>query len=463
MATFKTPGVFIQEIPTLPASIAPVATAIPAFIGYTEKAEEKGNDLTNIPTRITSFLEFEELFGGPEKVDIDVTIDDSGATRVINSSVTESDHILNHAMRHYFANGGGPCWIVSVGESATGGFLALSASELVAGVEAVAKEDEPTLLVVPEAVYLSDTDQGVVMSACLTQCNTLQDRFTIMDVDDDGDIEADALAFRDDVPGNDYLKYGAAYYPFLNTTIEFSYDDDDVTILHIPAGVSGEVDLNGTLTSLKDDDLQAYNQVVAEISASLRVTLPPSATMAGIYARVDRDRGVFKAPANVSISNVIGPNMLITAAEQENLNVDVVAGKSINAIRTFTGKGTLVWGARTLAGNDNEWRYVPVRRFFIFAEESIQKATEFVVFEPNDANTWLRVKTMITNFLTEQWRVGALAGAAPSDAFFVNVGLGETMTAQDILEGRMIVEIGMAAVRPAEFIILRFSHKLQES
>jgi uncharacterized protein len=122
-----------------------------------------------------------------------------------------------------------------------------------------------------------------------------------------------------------------------------------------------------------------------------------------------------------------------------------------------------VWGARTLAGNDLEWRYVPVRRLFIMIEESIKKATEFVVFEPNDANTWVRVKGMINNFLTEMWKNGALAGAKPEHAFFVNCGLGETMTSIDILEGKLIVEIGLAAVRPAEFIILRFSHKLQES
>ena len=145
------------------------------------------------------------------------------------------------------------------------------------------------------------------------------------------------------------------------------------------------------------------------------------------------------------------------------MNVDTVAGKSINAIRSFTGKGTLVWGGRTLAGNDNEWRYISVRRFFNMAEESIKKATEQFVSEPNDKNTWVRVKAMITNFLTAQWRAGALAGSTPEKAFYVNIGLGETMTAIDILEGNMIVEIGMAVVRPAEFIILKFSHKMQEA
>jgi phage tail sheath protein FI len=138
-------------------------------------------------------------------------------------------------------------------------------------------------------------------------------------------------------------------------------------------------------------------------------------------------------------------------------------GKSINVLRFFAGKGFLVWGARTLAGNDNEWRYVSVRRFFNMVEESTRKASEPFVFEPNDANTWVKVKAMIENFLVLQWRDGALAGAKTEDAFYVKVGLGTTMTAQDILEGRMIVEIGMAVVRPAEFIVLRFSHKMQES
>jgi hypothetical protein len=116
-----------------------------------------------------------------------------------------------------------------------------------------------------------------------------------------------------------------------------------------------------------------------------------------------------------------------------------------------------------LAGNDNEWRYVPVRRFFNMVEESVKKSTSWAVFEPNDAGLWNRVKSMITNYLIQKWREGALAGAVPDDAFFVKIGLGQTMTAQDILEGRLIVEIGLAVVRPAEFIILRSSHKMQQS
>ncbi|HPS12550.1 MAG TPA: phage tail sheath C-terminal domain-containing protein [Prolixibacteraceae bacterium] len=221
--------------------------------------------------------------------------------------------------------------------------------------------------------------------------------------------------------------------------------------------------LNGrNLASIESIDNDAYNKIKTKIN-NLPITLPPSAAMAGVYARVDKDRGVWKAPANVGLNYVTKPSVKITHEMQEGLNVDSTAGKSINAIRAFTGKGTLVWGARTLAGNDNEWRYIPVRRFFNMVEESVKKATSQYVFEPNDANTWIKVRAMIENFLTLQWRAGALAGAKQDEAFYVRVGLGQTMTAQDILNGYMHVEIGMAVVRPAEFIILKFSHKLQES
>lgn len=205
-----------------------------------------------------------------------------------------------------------------------------------------------------------------------------------------------------------------------------------------------------------------YRNVINGISSSL-TQCPPSGAIAGIYALVDNQRGVWKAPANVSLNGVIAPAASFTVSETDALNVDSVGGKSINAIRAFVGKGTLVWGARTLAGNDNEWRYVSVRRFFNMVEESIKKSTYWAVFEPNDANTWVKVRGMIENYLTQKWREGALAGAAPKDAFFVRCGLGVTMSAQDILEGRMNVEIGLAVVRPAEFIILKFSHKLQTS
>jgi phage tail sheath protein FI len=220
-----------------------------------------------------------------------------------------------------------------------------------------------------------------------------------------------------------------------------------------------------SLSALKAGSPNSNSLIYANVRSELAqfsVTLPPAAAIAGIYATVDRTRGVWKSPANESLASVRDLTVQIDQDLNDNMNVDP-SGKSINVLRFFAGKGFLVWGARTLAGNDNEWRYVSVRRFFNMVEESTRKASEPFVFEPNDAGTWVKVKAMIENFLIVQWRDGALAGAKPEDAFYVRVGLGTTMTAQDILEGRMNVEIGMAVVRPAEFIVLRFSHKMQES
>jgi uncharacterized protein len=205
-----------------------------------------------------------------------------------------------------------------------------------------------------------------------------------------------------------------------------------------------------------------YKNIINAVNNS-PTKMPPSPAVAGKYAYVDNTRGVWKAPANVSLDAVNTVCYQVEDREQESLNVDVNSGKSVNVIRYFTGKGNLIWGARTLAGNDNEWRYISVRRFFNMVEESVKKSTAWAVFEPNDSNTWVKVKGMIDNFLTLQWRNGALQGAKPDQAFYVKVGLGETMTYVDVLEGRMNVEIGMAVVRPAEFIILTFSHLLVES
>jgi uncharacterized protein len=209
-------------------------------------------------------------------------------------------------------------------------------------------------------------------------------------------------------------------------------------------------------------ELPMYNSFVRVLNSKVN-TLPPSGAIAGVYATVDRERGVWKAPANVTINSVSDVSQGIDDSDQESLNIDTNAGKSVNAIRAFYGKGIMVWGSRTLAGNDSEWRYVPVRRLFSFVEESCKKSTSWSVFEPNDANTWARIRSQVDNFLNNMWKRGALAGAKPEHAYYVNCGLGITMSSQDILEGRLIVEIGMAAVRPAEFVILKFSHKLQQS
>ena len=245
---------------------------------------------------------------------------------------------------------------------------------------------------------------------------------------------------------------------------EVSAVEGETTIIEMPEMVLNTPASPGTfsLATIKDRYTQRYNQYRTALT-NQRVIIPPTAAVAGLYARVDRDRGVWKAPANESLLSVIAPTSSYSFSRLARFNVDPTSGKSINIIRSKTGRGTLVMGGRTLAGNDNEWRYVNVRRLFIFIEESVQNATEFVVFEPNTATTWLKVKGLIESFLYQLWQQGALAGPTPEAAYFVTVGLGKTMNQQDILEGRLIVEVGIAASRPAEFIILRFSHKLQEA
>ena len=471
--TYKTPGVYVEEISVLPPSVAQVETAIPAFIGYTEKAKEiVDDDLLNTPKRITSLLEYEQYFGGADNeesivVNIDDVYDSSGAlTRKVEvpEPATKSPYKMYYSMQMYFANGGGPCYIISVGDyDATVSKTDLGAN---GGLAELAKEDEPTLIVFPDATSLAASNNfyGLAEEA-LTQCEKLQDRFAIIDTYNEAASFASTLRSGISL-GTDFLKYGAAYYPWLKTSLPYAYNEGEVTIAHnettppapTAAGAFDGLFINDSIVIA---NTELYNRIKTEL-AKLTVTLPPSGAMAGIYARVDRTRGVWKAPANVGVTNIIGPNKKVSNQEQDGLNIDT-SGKSINVIRAFAGRGTLVWGARTLAGNDNEWKYIPVRRFFNMVEESVKKATAQFVFEPNDSNTWVKVRAMIENFLVLQWRAGALAGAKPEEAFFVRVGLGQTMTAQDILEGKLNVEIGMAAVRPAEFIILKFSHKMQES
>jgi len=479
---YKTPGVYIEEIPKFPPSVAPVETAIPGFIGYTQKADAvTPADLHLKPTRISSMLEYEKHFGVPQperSISVALTVTKDGGSIIKEQKATaslaessRSKHIMYYALQMFFANGGGPCYVVSVNPYKANVGDPLVRTELAAGLEAVQKEDEPTLIVFPEAQNLSIGDFKALHDAALAQCEELKDRFVIMDVHGDGISLSDRAAnlltavgsFRNNGIGTNNLKYGAAYAPNIETVLDLAFDETATDVVVTTDGAAAApIKLDTLKIGGANENSQGYEIAKAAIR-DMACKLPPAAAMAGIYAAVDNSRGVWKAPANVSVAAVTAPTIQFTNVEQDQLNVDPTAGKSVNAVRPFIGKGTLVWGARTLAGNDNEWRYVNVRRLFIFVEESVKKATSQFVFEPNDANTWVKVQGMIENFLTTLWRQGALQGVKPEHAFYVAVGLGKTMTALDILEGRMLVEIGMAAVRPAEFIILRFSHKMAES
>ena len=468
MANYRTPGVYIEEIPKFPPSVAAVETAIPAFIGFTARARRDGEDRTLRPTRITSLLEYVEYFGlaQPEEnivVTAERTLDGGKTVKELWTAAIVGDssrHLMFYALQSFFDNGGGPCYIVSVGTYLTTFGGAIPRAPLEDGLNALRTEDEPTLIIFPEGQGMDAGEYFGLLNVALQQCNDLKDRFVIMDLPiPERDLtntrrEQAVAAFRGGV--TQFLKYGAAYFPNIRTVFNYAKDESKVKIVVTENG-SPQPD-----KALGDLNNAERSKAMLAID-SLSISLPPSSSVAGVYARVDESRGVWKAPANETINSLDGLSFKITDDIQDGLNVDDTDGKSINCIRYFIGKGYKIWGARTLAGNDNEWRYIPVRRFFNMVEESVKKASSQFVFEPNDANTWLRVKTMIENFLILQWRDGALQGIKTEHAFYVKVGLNETMSALDILEGRMIVEIGMAVVRPAEFIILRFSHKMAES
>ncbi|KWI28409.1 phage tail sheath family protein [Burkholderia stagnalis] len=187
--------------------------------------------------------------------------------------------------------------------------------------------------------------------------------------------------------------------------------------------------------------------------------VPPSGAVAGVYARVDRERGVWKAPANVEIVGAT-PEFKVSDAVDALCNAPTSGGRSINVIRAFRGTGPLIWGARTLQSNLDTWKYVPVRRLFNAVEKDIKTAMSMALFEPNSAPTWERVRGAIDSYLHGLWRDGALQGDTPEKAYYVQIGLGVTMTPDDLTSGNMIVKVGLAAVRPAEFIVLQLTQNV---
>jgi len=268
------------------------------------------------------------------------------------------------------------------------------------GIQAFIDNDEVSIMAIPGVTEPS------IQLALVAHCENLGNRFAILDIPKDKTKVADVLTHRNIVDSS----YCAMYNPWLQV-----YDPLD----------------------------------------KRNIFIPPSGSIAGIYARTDTTRGVQKAPANEVVRGAIGLACQYNKGEQDILNP-----KGVNLIRQFTGQGIRVWGARTCSSN-GLWKYINVRRLFIFIEESIKQGTNWVVFEPNDEQLWARVQRTIDAFLTRVWRDGALMGSTPSEAFFINIGR-DTMTQDDIDNGRLICVIGIAPVKPAEFVIFRITQKTRE-
>jgi phage tail sheath protein FI len=515
--TYSTPGVYINEINGFANSVVPVATAVPAFIGYTPAAAYQGKSYLNKATRISSFAEFQAIFMLPDPVApadpaqqyspqyylvAQTGVPDAGTyvlANGVNYSILpdpDSIYYLYNSVRMFFQNGGASAYIVAVGSYGTPGGKPLASpdlnifnrnvqlADLQRGLALLMKEAEPTMYICPEATLLSLTENATLMQSMLLQATNMQTAVCLFDVI--GGAQPHPVTYTSDIEnfrngtGSIGLNYGACYYPFIGTSV---MQDNELDFTNL---FGGDISKLAALLNPSDnanpaaaqilaliqrppanplsrqqlqDALLAANPIYGQIMQGvlkLANTLPPSGAMAGVYTTNDNMTGVWKAPANISIIGAQSLPINLSNAQQDNLNIDAVSGKSVNAIRSFPGQGILIWGARTLDGNSQDWRYVSVRRTMTFLEQSIKQAAHAYVFEPNSANTWAALKSMISSFLTDIWKQGGLMGAAPDQAFNVSIGLGTTMTADDILNGYMNVSVQVAVTHPAEFIVITF-------
>lgn len=510
------PGVYIKELNAFPNSVVEVATALPVFIGYTQTYNFQGKSLKNKVVEVTSLADYIAFFeSDPTKAGPgpniqyaltewtkpitnhpipDITL--NGKAYAIDP-VPGTLYYMFNCIQLFFQNGGGTCYVMSVGTydeaTANGGpqktdFLP-TAPPAVSVFDILRSEQDPTMIVMPDTLLLPQSDYFTIMQQALLHCNAVQSRITLMDMYAGNTVkdqlnflaqqssQADPVSvFRTNI-GTDNLNYGASYYPWVNTNIvpanQITFNclkggftaayaestDNMPKILALPVGTPAQVTArhNALMTASLN-----YQNLMKLVSMQINC-LPVAPAIAGAISEIDGSDGVWKAPANFSLNSVQSPVLNINDILQSNMNVDEIGGKSINAIRSFRGLGVLIWGARTLDGNSQDWRYISVRRTLIMIEQSIKLAARSYVFQANDASTWLNLKSEIENFLTGIWKQGGLAGSKPEEAFSVSVGLGSTMTAQDILDGYLDVAVLVAVTHPAEFIEISFKQQLQTS
>jgi uncharacterized protein len=502
------PGVYIKELNAFPNSVVEVATALPVFIGYTQTNEFQGKPLKNKVVQVTSLSDYIAFFeNDPTQTpgpNIQYTLTEfskpSTAHQLPDITLNGKPYVLDvvpsslyymyNSIQLFFQNGGGTCYIMSIG---TYGAAPQKTDFLPQGQPSVfdtlKAEQDPTMIVMPDTLLLPPADYFTIMNEALSHCNDVQSRMVLMDMYA-GNAVKDQLTFlalqatqQDPINvfragiGTNYLNYGASYYPWVNTNVVGA---NQITFANISGGITAALlESSATITSIlalpstnADQALAKHNALlIASVNyqnimrlLSLHINcLPVAPAIAGAISAVDATQGVWKAPANVSLNSVQSAVLSIDDDLQSNMNVDALSGKSVNAIRSFRGLGVLIWGARTLDGNSQDWRYINVRRTLIMIEQSIKLAARSYVFEANDANTWLNLKSEIENFLTGIWKQGGLAGSKPEEAFSVSVGLGSTMTAQDILDGYLDVAVLVAVTHPAEFIEISFKQQLQKS
>ena len=511
----QTPGVYVQEIDGFSSSVVEVPTAIPVFIGYTEYAKDGNQSLLNVPMAISSMVDYATYFVSPTSITNGAPVpkftytQNSTTTPPCQFDTANQRFNLYYSLLMFFNNGGGNCYVMSIGSYTDANANGPSLSDYAAVFTELEKFAEPTIIVTPDAMLLpAVTDWTTLSQEALQHCAKMASRVAIFDIyqgylplsgvtpapitSEPGFSDIGSL-------GEDFNKYGMAYYPWVNTNVVAANTIDytwltaaslpnlvadlltESSILFPPSAIglpnpklpAYQAVINALSTPAATPAIQnsnhktllaispLYKQTMSDLATSVNL-LPPSGGMAGVFARNDNTFGVYQSPANTGIISAISPAVTVSDDDQSSLNMPL-NGMAVNAIRTFPNYGLLVWGARTMAGNSDDWRYISVRRTMIMLEQSIKIAMQAYVFQANDNLTWIAVNSTISNFLNSQWKVGALQGAKASDAFSVSVGLGSTMTGEDILQGYMNVLVKVAVVRPAEFIILTFQQQMQTS
>lgn len=449
------PGVTIEEDASPTMSVSAGATAVPLFVA---RFVPLNPELAGVITRIGSWLDYISLFDSNEPSSARVTVTstpvaqppvsketknasskaavrDGEATKQYTYMINEiklEDPTASVALRLYFQNGGGPCYLYPLEKSDDN-------DKLAALPGLIDEVGEITLLVCPDP---DEAYRSAVYAALATSLGLHRGYFLLAD-SVNGDVPSE-------VSGSAQV---AVYYPNVEVPHTRNIDDARVAI----AGYTDETSTTiTTLADLRTANANFAGEITQFLSGYLSVplSLPPSALIAGVYNKTDGERGVWKAPANVMLNGVSDVSVRVTNEQQAELNP-----KGINVIRHFSDRGLVVWGSRTQKDDDN-WRYIPVRRLFDAAERDIKKALQPMVFEPNSQPTWKRVQAAIDNYLHRLWQQGALAGNKAEEAYFVRVGKGITMTQDEINQGQMIIQVGMAAVRPAEFIILKFTQDM---
>jgi hypothetical protein len=392
------PGVRIEEIPG-ERTVEAVGTSTAAFVGVAPRADAHLNEAY----AVNSWSQFVK-----EYVPADAGVSTA----------------LSHAVAGFFQNGGSRCYVVNI---AAGDAIGGVEKPRRTGLKLLEEVDDVSIVAAP-----GYSDVGA-HEALQTHAEKMGNCFVILDP-------------PATVPDVDLLKtVEAAPVPPSGGKKGAAGGDGDAGSAPPPAGLRPRVSKDGRAA------IYYPNLVIADpLSAKGDLVLTsPSGFMAGVYARTDKERGVHKAPANVSLRGVLNLTYRVTDAEQADLN-----SAGINVIRFFRRDGVLVWGARTLAEESSEWRYVNVRRLTIMLEESILRATTWAVFEPNDLGLWKTLRFEISNFLTRVWRDGALRGGSPEEAFFVKCDA-ETNPPEVVDAGQVVVVIGFAPSKPAEFVIIR--------